>query len=313
MRIHAVLGPFLETVREAITEAVETAARVQPAPVACARACGNLPDPAPMTTHGALRTRRFAGVSLFPAAPSPLHVYQGGLGNCGFVATLASFAATPDGRARLRSLITETAPGCYVVHLHQRGADGVLRAVDVRVDDDVYVDAAGHPVYAAASEGYWVSLIEKAAAQMRGGYDSLAGIGLEDTFTMLLGDGRYSLIETSDSAVTNATEARDRTARIESLVRSARTRGAPVILATHETDMARIAGRGLYPDHAYAVIDLERRNGETYLRVLEPNHRLEPGVNPADSTAAASDGTLDGAFWVPAARLGAFYWICSPR
>ncbi|MEJ2610087.1 MAG: C2 family cysteine protease [Candidatus Thiodiazotropha sp.] len=97
-------------------------------------------------------------------------VQQGRVGDCYFVAALASLALHNPGH--LERMITDNGNGTYTVHF--RGKLG-----DVTVDDDFAAVNSGKPVYAhtgsASKSELWVAIIEKAFAQAHGSYAAIEG------------------------------------------------------------------------------------------------------------------------------------------
>lgn len=109
-------------------------------------------------------------------------VRQGALGDCYFVAVLASIARVrPD---LIRDMVADNGDGTYTVTFHARqgwsGLFGEYSEKTVTVDGQFW-QADGQPIYAKGgdkgSDGIelWVMVIEKAWAQMHGGYGEITG------------------------------------------------------------------------------------------------------------------------------------------
>ncbi len=95
-------------------------------------------------------------------------VVQGQVGDCYFVAALASIAMhNPE---LLENMITDNGNGTYTVSF---GGD----LGNVTVDDDFAVNSSGNSVYAQTGSGsgtkLWVAIIEKAFAQTNGSYEAI--------------------------------------------------------------------------------------------------------------------------------------------
>lgn len=107
-------------------------------------------------------------------------VTQGDLGDCYLDSGLAGLANSPQGRQRLRQLVTAHDDGTYTV----RFADGQR----VRVDGDVYVTNGDDAAYSEIAKGsIWVGILEKAYAQRHGGYQPIDGGHANKALTELVG------------------------------------------------------------------------------------------------------------------------------
>jgi hypothetical protein len=135
----------------------------------------DLADPFPTTTSSALSLVNFKDRPLFgPSGPNKLDINQGAVGDCYFVASLASIAdSNPE---FIRNMVIGLGDGTYAVRFYQAGAP-----VYVRVDADLWVyEATGQPQNAKLGTGgaLWVPIVEKAYTIMRrdrADYDSISG------------------------------------------------------------------------------------------------------------------------------------------
>lgn len=141
----------------------------------------DLPDPAPIARW--MSTANYGDRPLFSdAGPAPTDINQGGVGDCYFLATLASIAQqSPD---LLRQAITELGDGTYAVRYHRDGLP-----VYIRVDADLTTYFA-KPAYAelGAQQSLWVALMEKAYAFFRTGegtYRSIVAGWMSEVFTAM--------------------------------------------------------------------------------------------------------------------------------
>src|SRR4051794_38891234 len=119
--------------------------------------------------------KNFSGNPLFAAGgPSPNDVYQGGLGDCWFLATLAEVAQRDP--YRISSSIFERADGTYDVYFHT----SPTTMVDEHVDGNLPVNPSGNLQFAKLGQGgcTWVAIMEKALTYFRNpGSPSYSGIG----------------------------------------------------------------------------------------------------------------------------------------
>ena len=132
----------------------------------------NLPDP--QVTSDAKGWRNYSDKPLFTGAPTYSDIAQGYVGDCYFLASLASLAQANAGA--IQQMITGLGDGTYLV----RFFSGSGSAAYVRVDGDLPVDRDGNLAYAGLGHGgdTWAALIEKAYAFFRTGgdsYDSISG------------------------------------------------------------------------------------------------------------------------------------------
>jgi Ca2+-binding RTX toxin-like protein len=118
----------------------------------------NMPDP-----DGGFNYLDYANDPLFaPAGPSKNDIFQQGLGDCYFMATLSSIAKTdPD---RIRQSVADLGDGTYAVRFFDGNAP-----VYVRVDGDLPTNGMGALAYANLGGGnsLWVAIMEKAWAYYR--------------------------------------------------------------------------------------------------------------------------------------------------
>jgi hypothetical protein len=135
------------------------------------------PNPPPMSKDEGVPLTSFAGRPLFAKdGPSKDDVFEGTVGDCYFMATLAALADTnPD---FIRRTVTDLNDGTYDVRFFQPNGAQTY----VRVTPELWVDEHGHPKYARFGRqgSLWVPILEKAFAVCRrnpAGYESIAGGG----------------------------------------------------------------------------------------------------------------------------------------
>lgn len=111
--------------------------------------------------------------ALFDGKPLGIEVEQQALGDCFFLATLASLAQRrPEA---IEAAIHERAGGTFAVRFfHLDHATGTVAPREVVVDGRI-PEEHEHPIYAksAGGRGLWVSIFEKAFAALRGGFGAL--------------------------------------------------------------------------------------------------------------------------------------------
>ncbi len=197
-----------------------------------------------------------------PATPKPEDVRQGDLGNCYFAASMASLAQTnPEA---IRNAIRERPDGRYDVTLYDRGGpDGAPRERTITVDGKLPVDADGKPSYMQPVNGQaWPAIIEKAYAQLQGGYGNIgAGGNSEDAMFALTGRTATA------TDVSPEMRARERTQHFEA-IRSALQSGKPVTAGT--TDDRRQLTSRYDLGHQYAVTGAGGQGADRYVEVLNP-------------------------------------------
>jgi hypothetical protein len=132
-------------------------------------------NPSPLEKDTALLLTNFAGHPLFPSdGPSKDDVFEGTVGDCYFMATVAALAeSNPE---FIRRTVTDMNDGTYTVRFFQQS--GVPTCV--RVNSDLWIDRSGGLAYARLGRqgSLWVPILEKAFALCRRnptGYDSIYG------------------------------------------------------------------------------------------------------------------------------------------
>ncbi len=133
----------------------------------------NLADPLP--GEPGLTETNFKALPLFgPKGPQLSDIVQGNVGDCYFLATLGAMVQTDP--ASIRRLVVDLGDGTYAVNFSNASGQSVF----VRVDADLWTNAAGSPVFAGLGpqKALWVAVVEKAWAFYRadvGNYPSIAG------------------------------------------------------------------------------------------------------------------------------------------
>lgn len=240
----------------------------------------DLPDPAlPGSAPGTARWRRAVGEP-FVDGPSAKDPVQGKLGDCYLIATLSSLAQS-DPQA-VEELIRDNGDGTYDVRFFKMvGFQG--RPVHVTVDSDLpYRGVLRQRSFAANSKAeLWVSLVEKAFAQLRGSFGAIAKGGKPDeVMAVLTGRPHWRLPMYSFSTAEPL---------FEKLQSHLARRGLVVAATIQESDQRELRGTGLVDNHAYSVLGVSEEGGARYVLLRNPWGKGEPG----------RDGENDGVFKLP--------------
>ena len=119
----------------------------------------------------------------------PNDVQQGYLGDCYFLAAVASLAKTDPGA--IKKLIKDNGDGTYDVtlHVYKYWISWNRSPVTVKVKPEFPVDENGNPAYARlGDQELWVMLLEKAYAQYQGSYQDIHGGYVEKAMGLLTGE-----------------------------------------------------------------------------------------------------------------------------
>jgi hypothetical protein len=232
--------------------------------------------PLPELHGSARRWLEVEGVPFVKGEGDPTEVHesdprQGQLGDCYLISGMISLAHTEKGRARLRAMITERAPGEFVVSLRGEGQflitrkDRLTEKVDprliydtrVNVDRRLPVDASGELVFAGRADTavvdsktlheLWPNLIERAYAQSAGSYEAIASGWTGDVFRIAGGDvHRHKAASMTD-------------AELDAVLTKA-LRGDHAIAVSSGEEPGPLAGSlSVVRDHAYAL--MQARDG----------------------------------------------------
>ncbi|MEI6179612.1 MAG: C2 family cysteine protease [Chloroflexales bacterium] len=209
--------------------------------------CVDLPDP---KTTGNYSYERQDGV-LFVDGISPDDIQQRGLGDCYFLAALASIARqSPD---TLRKNITYDGNQTYTVTLY----DPSGKPVQVKVDSDIPVDANGNPVYAQLAGGgseLWVALYEKAYAQYRTDYTEVDKGGLPGSAAQTITGRPADILDRN-------------TVTIDQLYQHF-VDGDALTVGIFENDLNKqgTLPPGIHGNHAYSIVGVDPVKGTVQLR-----------------------------------------------
>ncbi len=202
------------------------------------------------------------------------------LGDCWLMASLASIASTQP--QVLEQAITDHGDGTYTVRLHKQARDGSISAEDIVVTGAVPQTADGRDAYAQRQDPkeLWVVVIEKAFASWKGGYGALDGGVPTDALTALTG-------RPSNTAFTRGNDSES----IQKSLNEGHAAKRPMVAASG-ADFS-LQDTGIVPAHAHSIMDVQERDGETYVTVRDPFAQYEPSGN----------GPKDGTFTLPLAEF----------
>jgi len=194
------------------------------------------------------RYRDYGSRPLFVDGPQYDDIRQGAVGDCYFLASLASLADTDPGV--IEQMIAPMGDGTYAVRYYRRG-----EAVYVRVDAELSGTSIS-PRYAKLTPDgeLWVALVEKAYAQFRKGqnsYASISGGWMDPVYRAVTGG------ETSRLWPTSSTIASDMAGHLDA--------GHAVTVASNTNPPGPAVGL-----HAYMVKSVETDGGQTYVTIYNP-------------------------------------------
>ena len=202
---------------------------------------------------------------LFVDGPEYNDVRQGSVGDCYFLASLASLADTDPGT--IRQMIAPMGDGTFAVRYYRNGQPVYLR-IDAELPGGSF-----SPRYAKLTPDgeLWVALAEKAYAQFRYGdnsYASISGGWMDIVYREVTGGATTRLWPTSSSVATS--------------IAGHLAAGHAVTLASKSSPPGPIVGL-----HAYMVKSVEINAGTTYVTVYNPW-----GVDGKPYDSNAGDGLL---------------------
>ncbi len=233
-----------------------------PVPLACNGQ--NLADPLTSYAYSNMSSQ-----PLFVGGPQYNDIQQGNLGDCYFMASLASMAAQNPNI--VNQLVTSLGDGTYAVRFYRNN-----QAVYVRVDGDLPVYSGTSLAYArpAADGAIWAPLVEKAYAEFRcadNNYNSLNGGWMDAVYADITNQGGIDESTSGTSA-----------ASLASFISSELAGGHVLTAGTNSTSMGPFVG-----GHAYMVKSIATISGTTYVTVYNPW-----GFDGASYDSNPSDGLL---------------------
>lgn len=244
---------------------------------------------------------------LFCDGIDPNDINQGALGNCWFLASIASVAENPALIKRLFITKEYNEQGLYQLRICKNG-----EWVKVTVDDYIPCYYSGGPMFCRASgDELWVLLLEKAYAKIHGNYCQLrAGFvshGMADLTGCPTRDNRFPKDRYDIDAISDYAE------ELWTKLEFADSRGWIMCAGTPGVDKFTEGGgpddsHGIVPGHAYSVIAAKEKEGIRLLNVRNPWGEFEWGGAWSDNSEEWTEEMIeafeanfdakDGTFWI---------------
>ncbi|MDY6913592.1 MAG: C2 family cysteine protease [Planctomycetota bacterium] len=205
----------------------------------------------PTVTYYATGYNNFADRPLFADGPQYSDINQGAVGDCYYLAALASLADTD--ADLVQQMITPLGDGTYAMRYYRGGEE-----VFLRLDADLPVNSGGYLAYADFSDTgeIWVPLMEKAYAYFRTGdnsYASISGGWMEPVYEEVTGvDAQSRSLYGSAHSIYN-------------YLNSQLNSGHAVTMGSWWDASSPVVG-----SHAYMVKSVESLGGELYVTVYNP-------------------------------------------
>jgi hypothetical protein len=209
----------------------------------------NLADP--LATTDASGWRNFSANPVFVNGAAYSDIRQGYIGDCYYLASLASLAQSDPGL--IEQSVAPLGDGTFAVRFYRSG-----QPVYVRVDGDLPVGTWGGPVYAQLGQGgeLWAALAEKAFAYFRNGsntYASINGGWMSEGYRVLTGK---SVSQRSPAALG---------ADLYNWVATELSAGHALSMGSFYYASGPIVG-----SHAYMIQSVSVQNGQQYITVYNP-------------------------------------------
>lgn len=255
---------------------------------------------------------------LFCDGIDPNDINQGALGNCWFLAAIASVAENPALIRRLFATKEYNTHGLYQLWICKNG-----EWVKVTVDDYIPCYPNGGPMFCRASgDELWVLLLEKAYAKVHGNYCQLrAGFvshGMEDLTGAPTRDYRFPKERHNYDAIKDFAE------DLWQKLTYADNRGWIMCGGTPGVDKFTEGGgpnetHGIVPGHAYSVIACKEYEGIRLMNIRNPWGEFEWGGAWSDNAEEWTQEYIDafqpnfdvadGSFWMSYEEF--FKYFCS--
>lgn len=241
----------------------------------------DLPDPKVMEKDegGSYQWRPKRGGQPFVDGVSYDDVIMGTIGDCYLAVGFAAVAKT-DPEA-IEDAITDNKDGTFTVRFYEKGPDGTKREVHITVDSDLPIAKyTGNPLYMRSRAGneLWPSILEKAYAEWKGGYQAIGRGGrVGDVVFAVSGKPGTAILDTSTSSAQQE--------KIWRALKEGEAKKWPMAAVTFTTspqDPGYVpsppdydAKRGV-PKHAYLILGTEEEAGERYVHGYNPWGEYEP-------------------------------------
>lgn len=227
---------------------------------------------------------RKSGQVTYDARPGDLTVngfgmddpMQGQVGDCYFIAALASVAKThPE---LLANAVKTNRDGTYTVTFFEHKKDAAKPTpVSITVDGS-FANRHGRLEYAAARETreLWPMIFEKAYASWKGGFDAIEA-GMSATALEALTGAKPDFFPVTSES---------NPAALWKQLKQATAGNGCVVALSKPWDPSE---QGVVADHAYTLLGVEEKNGQKLVSLRNPWGEREPG----------HDGRDDGIFTMP--------------
>lgn len=201
-------------------------------------------------------TYQYASGSLFQNGISASDLKQGAVGDCYYIATLASIAQEKP--SYIQNMFTDNGDGTFTVRFYKNGAADYL-TVDRYLPTDTWGNfayASYDSSYSSSSNELWVALAEKAYAQL----NESGWIGQDNTnsYEGISGGWMDAVIEQVTGLSTSFVSASSMTS--EQLVNLVNSKQILTV------GFVRGGGYGVYNSHAYAVTSYNSSTGKFHLQ-----------------------------------------------
>ena len=239
---------------------------------------------------------------LFDDGIDPNDINQGALGNCWFLASIASVAENPALIKRIFITQEYNEQGIYQLRICKNG-----EWVKVTVDDYIPCYLHGGPMFCRATgDELWVLLLEKAYAKLHGNYVQLRAGFVSHGMADLTGcpTQNYRFPKDRDEGYADDLWEKLDNADAKGWIMCAGTPGVDRFTEGGGPDKSH----GIVPGHAYSVIAAKEREGIKLLNIRNPWGQFEWGGAWSDNSEEWTEEMIeafepnfdakDGSFWM---------------
>ncbi|MGC4121822.1 MAG: C2 family cysteine protease [Myxococcales bacterium] len=224
---------------------------------------------------------------LFVNGVSPTDPAQGGVGDCYLVASAASLAQMrPE---VLEKMIKQNQDGTFTVTFKRYDAQAKAYVDDAVTVTNSFPNKYGQVTYGGSTQSgeLWFSVLEKAYASWKGGYDAIRSGYPYEIFEATMGKAGKHLDPRIDSSD-----------KVFKAIKTATDKKQPMVAWTAPDNTAKpFSGTGLVGDHAYTVMGAEEKDGKKFVTLRNPWACTEPTGNGKD----------DGVFTLPLETFVKYY------
>lgn len=242
--------------------------------------------PAMLEDQAKVKPAKLTG-SLFLNGASVTDAQQGGVGDCYLVSSAAAIAQMrPD---VLERMIRDNGDGTFTVTFKRFDAQARGYVDDAVTVTNSFPAQYGQAYYGGSTQRgeLWFSVLEKAYASWKGGYDAIQSGYPYEIYEACLGKPGKHFDTRVDSAQ-----------KVYEAIQTAVAKKQPMVAWTCPDSTEKpFAGTGLVGDHAYTLMGVEERNGEKYVQLRNPWACTEP----------TGDGRDDGVFSLPLSTFAKYY------